>query len=202
MHHINNFFVAIIGRGEYVRLLLQDAGVDFEYVRHTFPEWIQLKQKLLSENIRAPTMPFITIDGKYYGKTAPILRFISQKLNKYGGSDEDETQLLDVYTDMIMDWTMQLSASNWGSFTEAATKTYKDATRPQLYKTFNDILSDTKGPFLLGENISYADFAFYHILEDETEIKIDVEALPYIAVFVEAVANRPNLKIYLATDRK
>ncbi|KAI7890511.1 glutathione S-transferase [Mucor mucedo] len=190
------------GRGEHVRLLLEDAGVDFEYVRHTGEEWGALKQKLLSEKIRAPTMPFITIDGKYYGKTFPTMRYLSKKLNKYEGSNDDETQLLDVYTDIVGDWTLKWSASSFGAFTEEASKNYKENIRPQFHNTFNDILSDTKGPFLLGENISYADFALYHILEDDIEGEVNVKTLPYLSAFFEAVQNRPNLKTYLATDRK
>lgn len=199
--HINNF-LDTVGRGEYVRLLLEDAGVDFEYVKHTFAEWKDHKQQLVEQKIRHPTMPYITIDGKYYGKTAPLLRFISHKLNKYQGSNEDEVQLLDSYTDDIMDWVSRWAGSTFGSFNEVSIKTYKEETAPQFYKTFNDILSDTPGPFLLGEAITYPDFALYHIMEDDSNVTFNVKALPHLATFVEAIRNRPNLKTYFATDRK
>lgn len=55
---------------------------------------------------------------------------------------------------------------------------------------------------LLGESISYADFALYHMLEDDFSLNFDDIEYLYIATFVEAVQNRPNLKVYFATDRK
>ncbi|KAG2203403.1 hypothetical protein INT47_010101 [Mucor saturninus] len=190
-----------IGRGEYVRLLLEDAGVEYEYVRHTFAEWKDHKQKLLDEKIRDPTLPYVTIDGKYYSKTAPLLRFFSNKLNKYEGSNADEIQLLDAYADMIMDWSTKWAGTVFGSFTEAFSKTYKEEIGPTYYKSFNDILSDTKGPFLLGETITYPDFALYHIMEDDSNVTFDAKAYPHLDAFVDAIRNRPNLKTFFATDR-
>ncbi|KAG2234555.1 glutathione S-transferase [Thamnidium elegans] len=191
-----------MGRGENIRLLLEDAGVDFEYIRYNAAQWQEEKQKLLDQNIRNPTMPFITIDGKYYGKTAPLLRFLSHKLGKYEGDNEDEFQLLDVYTDMANDWVGRWVKTVFGNPSEETVKTYREETAPQTFKTWDDILSDTKGPFLLGEKISYADFTLFHMLEDDTTIKVCAETYPHLSAFVEAVNNRPNLKKYLATDRK
>lgn len=191
-----------MGRGEHIRLLLEDAGLDFEYVRYTTEEWLELKKKQTEEKIPKPTLPFITIDGKYYGKTGPILKLLSRRLNKYGGSNDDEAQLLDVYTDMVCDWTLVWVAASFGLYNGSAVKNYQENTRVQFHKSFNDILSTTKGPFLLGEEISYADFALYHILEDDAEGEVNVHTLPYLSTFFKAVGDRPNLKTYLATDRK
>ncbi|KAG2203404.1 hypothetical protein INT47_010102, partial [Mucor saturninus] len=190
-----------LGRGEFIRLLLQDAGVHYEYVRHTIDEWKSHKQTLLAQNICNPTLPYMTIDGKYYGKTASILRFLSHKLNKYEGSNDDEVQLLDAYTDSIMDWSTRWMDSNFDFFNEKMIKKYNEEMSPQFHKTFDTALSNTPGPFLLGEAITYPDFALYHIMEDDTHVKFDVKALPNLAAFVEAIRNRPNLKTYLATDR-
>lgn len=178
-----------------------DAGVDFEYVRHTFDSWGDHKQQLLANKIRDPTLPYITVDGKFYNKTASILRFLSYKLGRYTGSNEEEAQLADAYIDLIMDWTTKWTCVLFNRFSESELKVYKEKTHPQLYRTFNEILSD-KGPFLLGESTSYGDFALYHMLEDDCSLNFDVIEYPYIATFVEAVQNRPNLKVYFATDRK
>jgi glutathione S-transferase len=189
-----------MGRGEYVRLLLEDAGVDFEYVRLSAAEWKEEKAKLLANKIRAPTMPYITIDGKYYGKTLPLLRLISHKLGKYGGRNEEEAHLVDAYTDIVMDWAGKWAEALFGSNAEEALKTYKETTIPEFMNTFEDILSDTEGPYLLGQEISYADFALYHLLEDDGSA-IDASTHPRLTAFVQAIENRPNIKAYLATDR-
>ncbi|KAG1139350.1 hypothetical protein G6F38_009894 [Rhizopus arrhizus] len=64
------------------------------------------------------------------------------------------------------------------------------------------MLSLNKGPYVLGEKITYVDFFIYHILDDdiktivdiEAEAHIDAETYPHVATFIEAFKNRPNLK--------
>lgn len=194
--------LATMGRGEYVRLLLEDAGVDFKYVRHNAAGWQEKKKEMLEQKIRAPTMPFITIDGKYYGKTVPIMRFLSKKLGKYEGANDDEAQLLDSYTDVVMDWVGKWAGALFSN-SEETLKSYKEEYAPQAYKTWNDILSDvTSGPYLLGDKITYADFALYHALEDDSDAKVNAESYPHLAAFTQAIQARPNLNKYFATGRK
>lgn len=191
--------LATMGRGEFIRLLLEDAGVDFEYVRHNAAEWKELKQQLLADKVRAPTMPYITVDGEYYGKTVPVMRFLSHKLGQYEGSNEKEVQLLDAYSDMIMDWAFRWATGIFGD--EAQLKTYKETHAVNNYKNFEEILSDNEGPYLLGDKVSYADFILYHMIEDDGSA-IDAASQPHLSAFINAIENRPNLKKYLATERK
>ncbi|KAI8967885.1 glutathione S-transferase [Mycotypha africana] len=190
----------IMGRGEYVRLLLIDAGLDFKYVRHTFDEWKVLKQQLIEQqNAGIPTMPFMYIDGKYYSKTVPLMRFIARKLGQYEGKDDDENQLLDAYSDMIMDWATAWAIATFRG-TDEQRENYKTTTSPEKYETWETILSNKKGPYVLGERITYVDFLLFHVLEDDDHV--DALKHPNLSKFVEAMKNRPNLKPYLATDRK
>lgn len=190
-----------MGRGEYVRLLLEDAGIDYEYVRYSAAQWKEEKPRLLERGIRSPTMPYITVDGKYYGNTVPIMRFISKKLNKYQGENDDEEQVLDAYSDKLMDW-----AARWGNALFLADETvlakYKEEQVPQQHKAWDEILSDKSGPYLLGEKITYADFVLYHLLEDDSDAKVDAEAYPHLTAFVQAIQARPSLVKFLSTDRK
>lgn len=190
-----------MGRGEFIRLLLEDAGIDFEYIKYNAAEWKEVKQQLVADKIRGPTMPYILVNGEYYGKTVPIMRFISRKLGKYEGRNDQENQLLDAYSDAIMDWAFRWAMASFGDVTEEQKQTYKDTHAANAYKSFEEILSDTEGPYLLGENISYADFVLYHMMEDDGSA-IDAATQPHLSAFVQAVESRPNMKKYLATDRK
>ncbi|KAI8091460.1 glutathione S-transferase [Gilbertella persicaria] len=171
-----------LGRGEYVRLLLEDAGVDFEYDRCTFEEWGIQKEKLIAQGIHKPTLPYITIDGK----------------------DEDEAQLVDAYADTVTDDITRWAAANFRGI-EQLTQKYNEVDRPQAFETYERILGSKPGPYLLGEEVSYADFFLYHYLEDDAsafEASDFKSTHPHLAAFIEAIQNRPNLKKYLATDRK
>ncbi len=194
-----------MARGEFIRLVLEDAGVDFKYVRHSFSDWPEKKKELLAQKIRGPTLPYITVDGKYYGKTIPIMRFLSKKLGKYEGQNDDENQLLDSYSDLLADWaSIWIDATFFGS-SEDSHKIHVAKVLPQNLSLWNDILSDTtSGPFLLGDRITYPDFFLYHMLEDEISLSssINADTHPHIAAFMKAIEARPNLSKYLASDRK
>lgn len=196
------YLSATKGRGEFIRLLLEDAGVDTEYVRFTFAEWMEHKSKLLAQNVHEPTMPYITVDDKVYNKTMPIMRFLSRKLGQYEGQDDEENQILDAYTDMVNDWIQRWVKVTFNDPAEDLVKTYREETAPKTFKTWNDILADKNGPYILGERISYADFVLFHMLEDDTFIEICPKTYPHLSTFFETMKNRPNLKKYLATDRK
>ncbi|KAG0738904.1 hypothetical protein G6F65_005311 [Rhizopus arrhizus] len=190
-----------IGRGDYIRLMLEDASVDYEYVRLTWDQWKEKKVELLEQGEIDPTMPYITIGGKHYFKTLPAMRVIAKKLGKYNGENEEEEYLLDAYSDSMNDWM-----TKWGTAlfvgNEETLKTYKETHRVNAHKMLNRMFSLNKGPYVLGEKITYIDFFIYHILDDDTKTIVDIEAeahvdaetYPHVATFIEAFKNRPNLK--------
>lgn len=110
--------------------------------------------------------------------------------------------MLDVYADMVTDWYFKWGFALFASPNpEEELKKFNETTTVDGINTFEAILSDTEGPYLLGKEVSYVDFALYHLLED-IESTIEASAHPHLASFLEAIKNRPNIKAYLATDRK
>lgn len=80
------------GRGENVRLLVEDAGVKYEYIRFGEDTWPGAKTAL-AEKLPSSTVPYIiTAAGQHYNKTYPILRFVSRKLGKFAGRSDEEAQ--------------------------------------------------------------------------------------------------------------
>ncbi|ORE11129.1 glutathione S-transferase [Rhizopus microsporus var. microsporus] len=182
-----------MGRGEPVRLLLEDAGVDYEYVRLTADQWKEKKAELIKEGIPGPTMPYITINGKHYAKTVPAMRFLAKKLGKYLGENDDEEHLLDAYADFAGDWTSRWATTLFRGSDEDK-KVYAETTFPQTLDTVEQMLSKSSGPYLLGERITYADFLIFHQLDDDNQAKVDSQKHPHLAAFVEAIKNRPSLQ--------
>ncbi|KAF1799913.1 glutathione S-transferase [Mucor lusitanicus] len=191
------------GRGEHIRLLLKDAGIDFDYVRLEGKEWMELKQKLVADKKAAsPTLPFITIDGKYYGKTIPIMRYISNKLGKYIASNEEDVQLVDAYADVVMGWIDRWANAYFWNPNEETVKKYEGEQIAQAYTDFENILATRGGPYLLGETITYPDFVLFHMMEDDGTAASKAPTHPHVDAFIKAMQERPNLKPYLTTDRQ
>ncbi|KAF7926761.1 uncharacterized protein EAE97_010270 [Botrytis byssoidea] len=60
-----------------------------------------------------------------------------------------------------------------------------------------------KGPFITGNEITYADMALYQLLHDESLTKDERQGLkeyPRLVQLVDAVEDRPNIKKFLTSD--
>jgi glutathione S-transferase len=104
-------------RGENVKLMLEDTGLEHEYIRQRRNEdWSGKRAKLVEEGFFSPTLPYIEVGGKRFGKTVPIMRYISVKLgNRYHGSNAEENQFLDYVSDVTNDWFEHMKKGFFGS---------------------------------------------------------------------------------------
>lgn len=69
------------------------------------------------------------------------------------------------------------------------TDSFKNETVPKYYKTLEHYYSqNTSGPFILGEKISYADFAVYQSLDNNDKIGA-VVSLADALVYCHPVTN-------------
>ncbi|KAJ3025484.1 UNVERIFIED_CONTAM: hypothetical protein HDU68_007096 [Siphonaria sp. JEL0065] len=177
------------GRGEAIRLLFAEAEI--EYVDNRFnkaeKDWESTKAELIKSN-KNPygALPLLEIDGKTYTQHIPILRYLAKRIGKYGGLNVEEEYKLDQFTDVITDWRFSFRSH--------------PETIPRFYNTFENLLA---GPFVLGEDFTYADTLLYQALFDGKSLG-DEEALaeyPRLTKFVEAFEARPRIKAYLA-ERK
>ncbi|KAI8049143.1 glutathione S-transferase [Gilbertella persicaria] len=190
-------------RGENVKLLLVDAGLEHDYVRVEGGEsWMQKKELLKEEKgAYSCTLPYIEIDQgdqlKRFFKTVPIMRYISAKLGyKYHGSTPEETQFVDVVTELTEVWFEKLKKAAFTS--EEARKHHFTVETPQELAMFDKYYSDYPGPYLLGDKFTYADILVYHMIDDDMALD-KLENTPHLAKFVEAFEQRPNIKPYLAS---
>ncbi|KAI9481170.1 MAG: glutathione S-transferase [Benjaminiella poitrasii] len=132
--------------------------------------------------------------------TLSSMRYISRKLSRHDGKTEEEKLLVGNIADNMADWYTKWVKVYFGG-NEEASKKYKEEYLVEQLKRHEKYLSNTTGPYLLGEEPTYADFYLFHILEDNG-MPVDAEKFPHMTAFVEAIENRPNLKKYLASDRK
>ena len=62
------------------------------------------------------------------------------------------------------------------------------------------------GPFVLGPEVTYADFQIWQVYHDEKAFgapidEIFAKSTPRLKQLVQAVETRPNVKAYFASDR-
>ncbi|ORX58126.1 class gamma glutathione S-transferase 2 [Hesseltinella vesiculosa] len=183
--------------GENVNLMLKDSGLTYEYLRHTREEWLELKKKMAEQNIYASTMPAVEIDGKFYAKTLPTMRYLSCKLGKYGGSDDEQRHYLDTLADTCSDWFHSYRQFFRGGEEEALKKHVEEDTKKFL-GIFENVYGVNDGPFILGSEISYVDFLVYHNMDDDRALDL-AKTYTNLARFIEAIQQRPNLSEYFTS---
>ncbi|KAI7892892.1 glutathione S-transferase [Mucor mucedo] len=186
------------GRGENVKLMLEDAGLNHEYVRLAKGEaWGIKKAQLLKDGYISPTLPYIEINGSRFGKTAPIMRYISAKLdNKYNGSNAEENHFLEYVTEITECWFDCVKNAFFGDDEKKAE--HRVTSTPKYIDLFEKLYTTYTGPYLIGEKITYVDFLVYHLLDDDFALN-RLSGSPNLAKFVQSFEQRPNMKNYLAS---
>jgi glutathione S-transferase len=75
------YYFDLYGKGEAIRVLFDQAKVDYEDVRVTGPTWIALKAD--KEKCPFGQVPVLEDDGKVYTQSNAILRYIGTKYGLY-----------------------------------------------------------------------------------------------------------------------
>jgi len=63
------------------------------------------------------------------------------------------------------------SQSQWVANLKGATDEYKNEFLPKYYDLIAKYYSDREGPYLLGDEVSYTDFAIYQSIDNDTRTK-------------------------------
>ncbi|KAH6962841.1 glutathione S-transferase [Fusarium avenaceum] len=184
-----------LGRGEVVNLFLRDIGLDFETVRYPYDDtWPATKEKLRKVGL-SPTglLPIIEYKGTKLSQHIPILRYLSREHGGYDGDTSYEKYIVDRVADLYNDWRTAWVASLGG-----ASDDYKNKTVPQYYALVSKYYAESKGPYLLGDKISYTDFAVFQSIDNERRTKTLPDNLPEsLQKLVDAMNERPNIAAFI-----
>lgn len=187
-----------LGRGEVVNLFLKDTGIDFKDVRYPYDNtWPDTSKKLRQSGLtRTGQLPALEYGGSVITQHIPILRYLSRELGAYDGTTNWEKYLVDAVSDIYVDWRSQ-----WVAILKGVTEAYRNYV-PTYYDLLAQYYSDVDGPYLLGDKITYADFAVYQSIDNDKRTGTLPETLsPALTRLVEAIETRPNISTYIEETR-
>ncbi|KAJ6143689.1 hypothetical protein N7471_003142 [Penicillium samsonianum] len=196
---LHYFDIGSLGRGEVVRLFLTDAGIPFQDIRYPYDEsWAATASKLREDGIsQTGKLPVLEYNDKKLSQHIPILRYLSREIGDYDGQTSLEKYLVDAISDIYIDWRTQ-----WVANMRKPTDEYMNDYVPNYYQALSQYYSDREGPFLLGNRITYADFAVFQSIDNDEKIGTLPENLPpSIKKFRQAFESRPRVEKYLANRR-
>lgn len=208
------------GRGEFVRLALEDAGADYLDVART-TDGSEKMMNYLKGSQTYPDLPFappFLKDGEIVvSHVANILHYLGPKL---GLAPDDErlrvfAQGLQLtITDFVAEVHDTHHPISTGDYYEdqkpeaarAATQ-FRDERLPKYLNHFEDAADHSDGPFLLGEPWTPADTSLFQLVEGlRYMFPLRMATLepdyPAILRIHDAVGHLPGIHDYLQTDRR
>jgi len=208
------YWPGIQGRGEFVRLALEEAGQAYTDVARG-PGGVEALAAMKEGPTPSFAPPFLRSEGVTLGQTAAILMYLGER---HQLAPQDATGRL---------WTHQLQLTIADLVSEAhdthhpvGTSLYyedqqEEARRraaefttariPKFLTYFSRVLGDQD--YLLGAQISYADLSLFQVLEGlayafPSATKRVLRQHPNLEALRKRVSERPRIKAYLASKRR
>ncbi len=216
------YWPTIQGRGEYVRLALEEAGAGYTDVARR-GNGVGAMMKLMAigkgKGVATPPFapPFLKAGKLVIGQTANILLYLG---SRHGLAPKAEPGKLWVHqlqltiTDLVLevhDTHHPLGPSLYYEDQKAPAKKRTDAfwkeRVPKYLGYFEELLAANGGSYVTGRRLTYVDLSLFQIVEGlryafPRRMKAFEREIPGLVGLHDRVAARPNIKAYLASDRR
>jgi glutathione S-transferase len=211
------YWPGIQGRGEYVRLALEDAGADYDDVARSGGGMLAMTGMMEAGDRPPFAPPFLKAGKLVIGQTANILLYLG---SRHGLAPKPEAGRLWVHQ-------LQLTIADFvGEVHDThhplgPSLYYEDQRQPAKKRTeefwservpkylgyFERLVSDSGGTFTTGHRVTYVDLSLFQIVEGlryafPRRMKKFEREIPKLVELRDRVAARPNIKTYLASERR
>lgn len=214
------YWTGIQGRGEFIRLALEDAGAEYEDVARMQGEPALMEALKHLDSAHRPFAPPFLKDGPVLiGQTANILYYLGPRLHLAPADEAGRmwvNQLQMTIADMVAEAHDSHHPVASGLYYEdqkaEALRRAQDFTEqrmPKFLAYFEDILgSNPAGPgALAGAAVTYADLSLFQLVEGlyyafPKAMAHLAPRLPKVMALRNAVARRPRIAGYLQSPRR
>jgi glutathione S-transferase len=212
------YWPGIQGRGEYVRLALEDSGADYADVARSDRGMVAMTRMMAARSGTPPfAPPFLKAGQLVIGQTANILLYLG---SRHGLAPKSEAGRLSVHqlqltvTDLVLeihDTHHPLGPSLYyedqrGPAKRRTEEFWKERV-PKYLGYFESLVKNNGGFYLTGRRVTYADLSLFQIVEGlryafPNRMKAFEREIPGLVDLHDRVAIRPNIKAYLLSDRR
>jgi glutathione S-transferase len=221
MRYALYYWPSIPGRGELVRLALEDAGADYVDVARGKDGVAAMTRFMARRSLAHPPFacPFLVAGKHVIGQTAAILMYLGPRL---GLAPRDEAARLWVHQLQltIADWLVEAHDTHHpiggGLYYEEQkgeakrrAAIFREERLPAFLDYFERVVraNPAKSGWLAGRRATYADLSLFQMIEGLRYAFPRATAraerrTPRLAALHERVAGRARLAIYLASERR
>lgn len=213
------YWPGIQGRGEFVRLALEDASVPYDDVARGKGGMERMMAMMEGGRDKRPPFapPFLKAGKVVIAQVANILFYLGPRLKLAPRAEADRLwlhQLQLTVTDFVKeihDTHHPLGGEFYYEDAKPEAKRYSEnflAERvPKYLGYFDTVIKKSGGPYSLGHGLTYIDLSLFQLVEGlryafpkaMQEIERDLSRV--VAVH-DKVVERPNIKKYLASERR
>jgi glutathione S-transferase len=215
------YWPTIQGRGEFVRLALEEAGADYiDVARRPGKRGVPAMTKLMDDrrSKRPPyAPPFIKAGKLVIAQTANILLYLGPRL-RLAPRDEAGRLWAHQLQLTISDLVVEIHDTHHPVTTylyyeeqrQAAKRRTADFWRyrvPKILGYFERVLARSGGPHVLGRRLCYVDLSLFQIIEGlryafPKRMQRFEKKVPRLVALHDRVAKRPRIAAYLASKRR
>jgi glutathione S-transferase len=209
----------IQGRGEFVRLALEEAGADYVDVARRRGGEDKLMRLMASARVRQPPFapPFLKAGRLLIAQTANILFYLGSRhglapAGEAGRLFAHQIQLtIADFVEEIHNTHHPIASALYYEQQRKEAKLYSSEfwkRRPQKYLGyFERVQERSDGPWLLGPRLSYCDLSVFQVVEGlryafPNRMRRLERTIPRIVAVHDRVRARPRIAVYLASRRR
>jgi glutathione S-transferase len=213
------YWPEIQGRGEFVRLALEEAGADYVDVARRQGGMDRMLRLMDSARVRQPPFapPFLKAGTRLIGQTADILLFLGARHALAPKNDDGRLwvhQLQLTVADFvgeIHDTYHPLSVNLYYEDQKREAKVraadFLKERAPKFLGYFEGVLARNKSGFLVGKRLTYADLSLFQIAEGlryafPKAMKRLERKCPRTLALHDRVMQRPRIRAYLQSERR
>jgi glutathione S-transferase len=213
------YWPGIPGRGEFIRLALEDVGADYLEVTRQPQGMAAMSRMMESPSVKRPPFapPFLKAGKLIIAQTANILLFLGPRLDlapkqNAGRLWAHQLQLT------IADWVAEVHDSHHpigGSLyyedqkreAKRRAEDFRNERLPKFLSYFEQVLERNGGRVLVGNAVSYVDLSLFQMIEGlryafPHAMSKQERKHPRVIALHDRVAVRPRFAAYLASERR
>jgi glutathione S-transferase len=219
MRYELHYWPEIQGRGEFVRLALEEAGADYVDVARRGSGEDRMIALMDNARIDHPPFapPFLKAGKLWIGQVANILLYLGSREGLAPKAEAGRLwvhQLQLTIADFVVEVhdthhpvASRLYYEDQKKESKRRAEDFRDNRAPKFLGYFEKVLKRSGGPHLLGRTLTYADLSLFQIVDGlrfafPKMTKRLEKKNPRVAALHDRVAERARIAAYLASERR
>ena len=211
------YWPSIQGRGEYIRLALEEAGAGYVDVARQRGTAAMMRMMETGSGTPPFAPPFLKAGKLVIAQTANILLYLGARHSLAPKTEAGRLwlhQLQLTITDFVSEvhdthhpLGPSLYYEDQKSEAKKRTQEFWDERVPKYLGYFEDLLEASSGHYVTGRKLSYVDLSLFQLVDGlryafPKRMKAFERKIPQLCELHDRTAARPNIRAYLASDRR